>query len=133
MRSDAHRALAEQAAADLAGRLAAIGPPAAPVCVKSLLADPEWSSKADNWIAKVCRVDNHTVARIRAELSPVQLGNSQVEPAGTIDNSHSDDNALASADATVEAAPEPPHAEGLPAPRPDRSRRRPRDAGGGGG
>src|SRR5437764_1384346 len=36
--------------------------------VSAVLADTEWAGRSDLWIADVCRVSNHLVAKVRAEL-----------------------------------------------------------------
>jgi len=35
--------------------------------IETLLNDPEWRSRGDNWIAQMARVSNHIVARVREE------------------------------------------------------------------
>jgi hypothetical protein len=47
--------------------------------VRTLLMRSDWRSRGDNWAAKICRVSNHLVARVRGELFPAQVGN--VQPA----------------------------------------------------
>jgi hypothetical protein len=46
--------------------------------VMTLLRDDEWSGWSDSEIARRCCVDHKTVGRLRAEIAPTHLGNSQV-------------------------------------------------------
>jgi hypothetical protein len=42
--------------------------------VKLLLSNPKWADCSDRWIADACKVSNHFVARVRADLADDQVG-----------------------------------------------------------
>ena len=53
------------------------------LAVKTLLADPEWGSKSDRWIAEHAGTTHPTVGKIRAEMAPAATGNVSSSPTRT--------------------------------------------------
>lgn len=53
------------------------------LAVKTLLADPEWGSKSDRWIAEHAGTTHTTVGKIRAEMAPAATGNVSISPTRT--------------------------------------------------